>query len=139
MSENIEPRKTYCGDCLHRRVSIGDCHVGCNLPVDAQLIIDYGGDERYTAAQKTVDFFLEKGLKVAVRAFWNDCGIFPVIFDENIIFGCANFQEGQPDGKSDKFYRAFFQVPLIARMKITQVDKPVKDVLGDELGRNELD
>ncbi len=75
-----------CKDCLNRVSIPGDCRIHCKNPPEHQIEIGHGGDERYEEATK-----LATEKKVVVLCLWPGCGIFPLCFDSNTIFGCCNF------------------------------------------------
>lgn len=80
-------KEVSCSACEHKRNIPGDCHVGCSNPPVNRREVEGGGDERYAIAQKLA---IEQS--AVVRCIWPGSGTYPFSFDENTIFGCANFK-----------------------------------------------
>ena len=123
-------KKQNCWGCVNRRESYGNCHIGCAAPPDAVVLIGSGGKERIELAQKFVEKALkEKNIHLAVRCIWPRSGVFPVLYDGNTVFACANMIEGKPQiRKSSQFERMWenFQKglpPVLGELKIEKVSQ----------------
>lgn len=78
-----------CWKCGNRREIPGDFHITCTNPPEKRMEIGAGGDERYEMARQ-----MAEENEAVVRCIWGGSGSFPICFDENTVFACANLVEG---------------------------------------------
>ena len=88
MTEDVKnEQKESCSVCANKGNIPGDAHIKCCNPPPYQFEIGSGGEERYKIAK---DMAIEKN--AVVRCIWPGSGIYPLCFDSNTVFACANFK-----------------------------------------------
>jgi hypothetical protein len=76
-----------CYTCQSKGEVPGDCHISCATPPNNRERIGSGGNERYQQAEERA-----RENQSVVRCIWSGSGWFPLCFDANTVFACANYK-----------------------------------------------